>query len=180
MEEIILEITVKGIRPLLQNAFSSETDGKKLLKRGKLYDDAFETNSRLIKNDDGIICQPALHFEASMIKSAAEHKFIGRKTYKDLFKASVFVSPELIPHKFQEYAIDKQAVVISKARIMRCRPRFDNWELDFTIIVHDERIDPLKVKQILENAGKYHGIGDYRPRYGLFEITNFDIAKTQG
>ena len=178
MEETILDITVKGIRPLLQNAFSSEADGKKLLKRGKLYDDEFETNSRLIKNDDGIICQPALHFEASMIKSAAEHKFIGRKTYKDLFKASVFVMPELIPHKIQEYAIDKQPVVISKARIMRCRPRFDKWELDFTIIVHDDRIDPLKVEQILENAGKYHGVGDFRPRFGLFEIASFVIVQT--
>jgi hypothetical protein len=62
---------------------------------------------------------------------------------------------------------------------LRCRPRFDDWELDFTILVHDERIDPLKVEQVLENAGKYHGIGDYRPRYGLFEITSFDIVQSQ-
>jgi len=177
MEKYKIEISVKGLRPLLQNAFTSGQEGKKLLKRGQIYDDQLEAESRLIKNKDGIICQPASHFEASMIKSAVEHKFIGRKSYKDLFKAGVFVHPELIPHKTQKYVIDKQAVVISKARILRCRPRFDNWELDFTIIIRDERIDPRKVEQVLECAGKYHGIGDYRPRYGLFELTRFDIGE---
>jgi len=179
MEESKIEVTVKGIRPLLQNAFTGDQGGKGLLKRGKLYDEQSETENRLIKNKAGVICQPASHFETSMIKSATEYKFMGRKSYKSLFVAGVFVFPELIPHKIQEYKIDKQAVVISKARIFRCRPRLDTWELDFQILIRDNRIDPLKVEQILENAGRYHGVGDYRPRYGLFEITKFEADQLQ-
>jgi hypothetical protein len=45
------------------------------------------------------------------------------------------------------------------------------------ILVNDDRIQPLVVKQILENAGKYHGIGDYRPRFGLFAVNVFEITK---
>lgn len=175
METTKINVSVIGIRPLLQNAFTEDKASKKLLKKGKLYNDQDETESRLIKNGEGVICQPASHFEASMIKSAAEHKFLGRKSYKDLFKASVFVKPNLIPHKIQDYVVDKQPVVVSKARIFRCRPRFDKWELNFTVFIHDDRIDSLKLEQILKNAGKYHGVGDYRPRYGLFEISKFNI-----
>ncbi|KPA15232.1 hypothetical protein MHK_004565 [Candidatus Magnetomorum sp. HK-1] len=113
-----------------------------------------------------------------MIKSATEFKFSGRKTYKELFKAGVYVDPLYIPHKIQTFEIDKQPVVINKARIMRCRPRFDDWELEFKIQIRDDRIEGLIVKEVLENAGKYHGIGDYRPRYGLFEVTKFNILSS--
>jgi hypothetical protein len=170
-----IAVSVKGTRPLLQNAFSTNQSTSTPAKKGQIYDDQVETDNRLIKNENGEICQPALHFEASMIRSATEFKFKGRKTYKELFKAGVFVEPLLIPHKKPTYAIDKQRVVISRAAILRCRPRFDDWELDFHVAIHDDRIEPLVVKEILENAGKYHGIGDYRPRYGLYEVTSFEV-----
>lgn len=169
-----IKVAVKGTRPLLQNQFRVATEGPP--KKGQVYDDEMEVKQRLIIDDKGKICQPALHFEAAMIKSAAEFKFQGRKTFKDLFKAAVFIEPMLIPHKLTRYVIDRQAVVIAKARIIRCRPRFDKWELYFTILVNDDRIQPLVVKQILENAGKYHGIGDYRPRFGLFTVSVFQPA----
>ena len=175
MDEIIIDVSVKGQRPLLQNAFLEESN---VSKKGHVYVDEEEANKRLIKDKDGIICQPGIHFEASMIKSATEFKFSGRKTYKDLFKAGVFVDPLYIPHRIQTFEIDKQPVVINKARIMRCRPRFDDWELEFKIQIRDDRIEGLIVKEVLENAGKYHGIGDYRPRYGLFEVTKFNILSS--
>ena len=62
MEKFKIQISVKGLRPLLQNAFTSDQEGKRLLKRGQIYDDQLEAESRLIKNEDGIICQPALCF----------------------------------------------------------------------------------------------------------------------
>jgi hypothetical protein len=71
--------------------------------------------------------------------------------------------------------VDKQGVVVQKARIMRCRPRFDEWELRFEMILRDERLEPLNIRNILESAGKYVGIGDYRPRYGLFQIVEFEV-----
>lgn len=168
-----VKAAVKGTRPLLQNVFVNTDSSGSPIKKGKVYDDEEEARRRLILNDNGNICQPALHFEATLIKSAAEFKFQGRKTYKDLFKAAVFIEPMMIPHKFPDYVIDKQPVVISKARIIRCRPKLEKWELNFDILVNDDRIQPLVLRQILENAGKYHGIGDYRPRYGLFVVTAF-------
>jgi len=110
-----------------------------------------------------------------MVKEAVNHKLAGKKTYKDAFKAGVFVRPDLIPHKNQAWTIDKRTAVIGTSRIWRCRPQFDDWELDFTIEIRDERIQPALVKEVLTLAGLYVGIGDYRPRFGLFEVTRFDV-----
>jgi len=173
MDDIKINVIIKGIRPLLQNKFSEESENNLPSKKGKKYDDQVEAEKRLEKNKDKTICQPASHFEACMIKSAAEFKFQGRKTYKDLFKAGVFVSPNMIPHKKQKYEIDKRPVTVNRSKIWRCRPRFDKWELSFQVVILDDRIDPLVAKEVLENAGRYHGIGDYRPRFGLFEVVKF-------
>jgi len=173
---MIIEAGIVGTRPLLQNSFSAGFENRGPSKKGKIFGEETEADKRLVRNEKNVICQPSSHLEATMIKSAAEFKFMGRKTFKDLFRAGVFVLPTLIPHLNQNYAIDKQAVVVSKARIIRCRPRFDEWSLEFHIQIFDDRIEPLVVKQILENAGKYHGIGDFRPRFGLFKLTKFETV----
>ena len=50
------------------------------------------------------------------------------------------------------------------------------WKLEFNIDIEDE-IDPNAVKEALEIAGKYVGIGDWRPekkgKYGKFQVTSF-------
>ena len=179
MEEFIkIAVSVSGTRPLLQNPFLGlEESDDKVVKKGIVYNDEDECQKRLIKDVEGNLCQPARHFEASMVKSATEFKFKGHKTYKDLFKAGVFVDPLLIPHKNDKWVIDKCAVKIGQARVPRCRPRLDKWSLDFQIEVRDDRIEPLVVEQVLVNSGKYHGIGDDRPRHGLFKVDKFEIVK---
>lgn len=109
-----------------------------------------------------------------MVKSASDFKFAGKKTYKEVFKSGIFVDPLLIRHMKTDWHVDKQSVVVQRARILRCRPHFDEWELKFQITLRDDRIQPAIVREILESAGKYVGIGDYRPRYGLFEIVKFE------
>ena len=72
----------------------------------------------------------------------------------------------------------KALVVIpsTKGRVMRYRPIFKKWKLEFNIDIEDE-IDPNAVKEALEIAGKYVGIGDWRPekkgKYGKFQVTSF-------
>jgi len=169
-----IDVSIAGIRPLLQNAFVRDNNSE-TVKKGQTYDDLEEAEKRLIKGSDGSICQPATHIEGCLVKAATEFKFQGKKTYKDIFKAGIFVDPLLIPHQNPHWEIDKQRVVVNRAGILRCRPRFDNWSLNFTILVREERLQPRIIQDILYHAGKFHGIGDYRPRFGLFQITSFEM-----
>lgn len=175
--EVNCEVT--GFRPLLQNDLNAmELDAQQTVaKKGQVYEPEEEAEKRLTLNTEKVVCQRATHFEAAMTKSATGFKFQGMKTYKDLFKAGVFVEPLLIPHLNQEWVIDTQFVKIGAARVPRCRPRFDEWKLKFTLSVTDDRVPPAVLKSILEEAGRSQGVGDYRPRYGLFEITKWELIK---
>jgi len=168
-----VDVHVKGIRPLLQNHGQEEENGA--AKKGAVYDDVEETEKRLIKDDKGSICQLATHFEGCLIKSGTEFKFKGQKTYKDIIKAGVLVDPYYIPHLIPEYRIHKAFVRIGKSRIMRCRPEFPEWELQFNVEVTDDRLQAPVLKQIFENAGAYYGVGDWRPRFGLFDVIGWEV-----
>ena len=60
---------------------------------------------------------------------------------------------------------------------MKGRARMDEWELKFQIICIDLRANAKDIQDILSYAGSYVGIGDYRPRYGRFEVVSFDEVK---
>jgi hypothetical protein len=174
----VVSVTVVGIAPLLQNRFPEEVkvEGESKIKK-KVYVDKEEALVRLYQTKDGKVYQPARHFEASMIKAATNYTFEGRKSYKDAFKGGIFVTPNEIIHKYQKWEVDRQPVVVQRARIMRCRPRFDKWELTFDIQILDDRITPDVVREVLDYAGLYLGVGDMRPRYGKFQVTEFKVKK---
>jgi hypothetical protein len=54
--------------------------------------------------------------------------------------------------------------------LIRTRPRFDEWAADITIRFDDERINPAQIRDILVAAGDSVGIGDFRPKFGRFEV----------
>jgi hypothetical protein len=167
-----IDVTIRGSKPLLQHKFNTTVDSSK--KKKKVYSAEEDAKNSLIEKD-GIVCQPAVQIEGAMIRSAVDFKYEGKKTFKDAVKAGVEVSPEFIPHKIVSWYVDSRPAVINRSRIMKSRPRFDEWELDFQIKIHDDRIEPTTVKEILKNAGDYFGIGDYRPKFGLFEVTKWNV-----
>ena len=72
------------------------------------------------------------------------------------------------------------ALYVKRARIgqskhIRVRPRFDDWSAEGEIVVQDEQITEGVLRDILEFAGKYKGLGDWRPgsktpgTFGTFE-----------
>lgn len=174
----IIKVKIKGTAPLLHNKFVPET-GSKTKKKITYYDPQKEAEKVLYTDDAGNVVQPAIHMEAGLIKSATDFKIPGgnRKTFKDAFKGGIFVEPKLIHHINPSWVVDEQSVVIQKARIMRARPRFDEWSLEFEIQNIDERISTDLIKEVLENLGKYQGIGDNRPRYGRFMVEAFDVIQ---
>lgn len=55
--------------------------------------------------------------------------------------------------------------------VMRCRPMFPDWSLDVPLVFEPSVIDESDLRDIAERAGLMIGIGDYRPRFGRFEVS---------
>jgi len=166
--------TILGVAPLLQHRYPSEKEETKITKTRGARDYSGEAELALYKDEAGKIYQPAEHILGALIKAAGDFKITGRgkKTYKDLIKSAVVIFPDAIPHKKTKWIVDRRPVVVQRARIMRERPRFDDWELNFIIETLDEQLPISALKEILDQAGKV-GIGDFRPRFGRFMVTEF-------
>ena len=175
----IIDVSIRGIAPLLQHRFAGEDVTDAPLKKAGKIDYSGESLKALYRESNGTIYQPASHIERAMVKAAARYQIggKGKKTYKDIFSYAILVMPIGIPHKLQDWVIDRQPVVVQRARVMRERPRFNQWELDFEIHLLDDQVKPEIVNTILVDAGQTVGIGDYRPKYGRFMVTSFQVRK---
>jgi hypothetical protein len=74
--------------------------------------------------------------------------------------------------------LDIRPVVVNRARVTRIRPAFKpGWKLSFVTNILDDELPANMVHDILALAGKAVGIGDYRPKFGRFMVTHFEVVK---
>jgi hypothetical protein len=169
-------VKIKGIKPLLMHAPTGLGDKPKL-RRGEHLDPKEEAESYLYKDAEGKICIPAVNVKACIREAGRNYKVSGRRTtFAAMIRAGLDIKPyPMIPLIFDgSWQVDVRPVVVQRNRILRARPRFDKWSLKFEIVNNEPTIihkDTLK--KILIDAGKYYGLGDFRPEFGLFEVVEF-------
>jgi hypothetical protein len=136
-----------------------------------------EALQAIYRDADKRICLPAQHVKAALRQAANEYKVPGRGrgTYRGHVMAGITVLPSEIPLHIpnnldpeETWVLDVRPVRVQRARVLRGRPRFDKWELEFEIEVEDDLLDSEILKTLVEHAGRYEGIGDFRPEFGLF------------
>ncbi len=174
-----VQVVIKGITPLLMHRFPMAGAEDTSKKSTGVPDWKAEGELGLYKDAKGHIYQPASHIEGALKQASKTLKVPGKRgaTYARLVGSAVSIEPDAIPHKITKYEIDARPVVIQRARIIRYRPIFNDWELSFQIIIGDDQIPIEVVKLALEHAGQYVGIGDYRPgrggKFGKFMVTQY-------
>lgn len=171
-----LTISLKGVRPLLMHSPNSMMVPKtNNSRKTSNYVPEDEAAAALHKDKDGTICVPAMAILGCMREAAKEHKVPGKgkKTLTKYVLSGLHIEPEMIPLTPQEYEVDARPVVVMRSRVIRWRPRFDEWSLTFRVKLIDESIfNPTLVRNVIEDAGKFVGLLDFRPYFGLFEVTS--------
>lgn len=179
MKRIKVRIEGKGLG-LLQHRFGvttqEEAKGPKKKNQKQTSD---EVENYLYMNDDKI-CQPGNHIHKMLMRCGAKYQIPGQKklTYKNIIGAgAISIEPDYIIHEIQDWVVDERAVIVNRGRIIRKRPYFPKWALQFTLLYDEDEIPKSTIKDILEYAGERNGIGDYRPEkggpFGKFIVTEF-------
>lgn len=88
----------------------------------------------------------------------------------------IFDGPKTVRDLYDQRFVDRRPVGVQDARVMRVRPRFNEWGLRFTLVVDESVINPDEVKAALEFGGARKGLLDHRPRFGRFEIVSWKVA----
>lgn len=149
---------------------------KKAGKKTKALTDDEQYEMHSYKKD-GKFIQPAEMIEAAMVKAGVNWCMDGKKTYKDAFKAGIFIDPVEIEHEIQDFHPDARwgKNPNTGGAIWVVRPCADKWKLTFTInLLLDEKIPNEVLKDALDYAGLYVGIGAWRPKFGRFKVTSFE------
>lgn len=181
MAEKVYDVEIKGVTALLQNRFAGgEPDTSTKKKTETTKENSVE--NALYVLPDGKTYQPAESIRQALIEAGKAFKK-GRANLSKTFASFCMVSPEAIIIK-EKWTTDRRAVVIpsTKGRVMRNRPRFDEWNLKFQItILDDDEINEKTLHDALDYAGHYIGIGDYRPQkkgmYGRFIVSSIKASK---
>tara|TARA_R110000868_G_scaffold20806_3_gene87477 strand:- start:1787 stop:2359 length:573 start_codon:yes stop_codon:yes gene_type:complete len=66
--------------------------------------------------------------------------------------------------------VDTRGVKVQRARVQRTRPIFRAWSLSVSLMVDTDVMEVDQVFSAAEAAGKLVGIGDFRPRFGRFDV----------
>jgi hypothetical protein len=187
----IVHTEIRGLSALLQHRFGEQAEVEEatraqLIRNGTPREQAEAT----VYRDHGGCCYfPGAAIARMLREAGGGHKLRGsRKAVKWVVPAAVIVVEEAISildangKPVDDFEVDSRPVTIpaTKGRIMRHRPRWDEWQAAFTLEV-DESVLPVDlVHQLLEEGGRRIGIGDFRPEkggsFGRFEVTAWTTA----
>lgn len=112
----------------------------------------------------------------AMLVSGAKLQKLGAK-----FKSAVMVVEDRIPVEYSgprtieamfndRRFVDVRSVKVGTAKLMRYRPAFREWALNLTVAYNEESVNSGEVIKAATDAGLLVGIGDFRPRFGKFEV----------
>lgn len=132
------------------------------------------------RNDKGELCIPSEYLRQAIIHAAKfrQDPRSPRKSAMDLFKASVVCLDPLSSLGVKDWDYeDRRRVVIQRNGVNRTRPAMKSgWVSEFQLmILLPEYVEPSILNEVITNAGKLVGLGDFRPTYGRFHITNFKV-----
>lgn len=178
-----VEFTLEGNSDFLFHRWNCEAvDAKANAAKGskaKKCDDIESYVYRLDNNNLGI---PGEYVRQAVVNAAKyrQDPRSPRKSAMDLFKAGVVNLTPLadLGKPTWDYE-DRRRVVIQKSGINRTRPALKSgWKVTFIFMINlPQYIESSVFHEVLINAGRLIGIGDFRPTYGRFNVTNFIILK---
>lgn len=176
-----VEVRILGTSPLLFHAWNVESVAEKsAAKKGSKTKKEDDVESYVYRNSDGYLCIPGEYLRMALINSAKfrQDPRSPRKSAMDLCRAGIVCLTPLASLGSKDWDfLDKRRVVIQRNAITRSRPAFkEGWRATIQLLVNlPEYISPAFLNEIIGNAGKLIGLGDFRPSYGRFQVVGFKV-----
>ena len=128
--------------------------------------------------DSGELYIPGLSIQRCLVSAATFSKGKGRATLQKPVAACVLITPERCLLGTKTFEVDSRAVVIQKSgRIVRHRPRINEWKASFLAEYDTELISATELRQVVDDAGKRVGLMDFRPEckgsFGRFMVVEW-------
>lgn len=177
------QVTIEGVAPILFHRWNCESvESKSKAKKGSAEKKSDDVESYVYRNDKKELCIPGEYLRGSIIAASKfqQDPRSPRKSAADLFKASIVSLTELasLGAKDWDY-LDKRRVCIQRNAITRSRPAMkEGWTATFILMCNlPEYVDAQLLNSTIQQAGKLIGLADFRPSFGRFNVTSFEVLE---
>ena len=190
-----IQVTIEGTTPLLMNKFTDAnalavSGGSSAVMTGNKGTPREQAERKLYLDEHGTLHVPGTNIFRAIIDAGTFHKAGKSKitTQKSSLVPAAVALVELTcplrgPDGEPKWEVDSRSVVIPSTggRIMAHRPRLDRWSVSFTLEIDTGMFAVSLVRQLVDDAGKRIGLGDYRPArkgpFGRFVVTKWATEK---
>lgn len=176
-------VTIEGTAAFLCHRWSTEAVAEKAAAgkntKAKKTDNVESYVYRTPNNEIGI---PGEYLRQAIIEAGRwiQDPRSPRKSARDLFKAGVVSLTDVASLGKTEWDyLDARRVQVQRAGITRVRPAFlPGWRVEFEFqILIPEYLTPMMILNVITQAGRLVGLGDFRPTFGRFNVIKFEVME---
>jgi len=192
MEMHFVDVTIKGISPLLMHRFTEEATiavedsphkGRARFDRKTATPREIAQHHAYINEADGHLVLPIANLTAAIMDAGSFFK-IGKKqvtTQKSsLVPAGLWLQGAYCDLGTSEFEVDSRRIVNANNNnpAISHRPRLDEWSCQFTLEHDISMFDDTLARALVDTAGKRIGVGSYRPQrrgtFGRFVVDKWE------
>lgn len=180
------KVIIEGKTPYMQHRMDDQKLEEWEKKRGRIIERDDVAKEDLVRAEFHMYRDeetkspyiPAEQIRGSLINAGAFMKSkVGnaKKSMKNVVAGMFYVFPEKIMLT-ENWVVDKRSAVNKniKARVICIRPKWKQWQVEFELHVDNDTITEQTVRELLDYAGNYCGVGSFRPTnngmFGRFDV----------
>jgi len=188
-----IEVVIEGVTPLICNRFTELSElqvsnGTSAVLRGKKGTPREQAEPKCYRDKQARFTIPGNNLFKAIIDGGAfikngKSKLSTQKSSLVPSFLSMLTTDAVLTDKgnkpLRDFEVDSRSVVIPSTggRIMAHRPRFDEWRLAFDLDLTEAECDPKLARELVDNAGRKVGLGDFRPArkgpFGRFKVVGW-------
>lgn len=177
--------TLKGVAPILLHAWNIASIAEKATAaKGSKSKKSDDLESYAYRTAEGLLGVPGANVHAAIAAAGKFHQDprSPRKSASDLCKAAIVPLTLVAPFEpavtTWDYE-DQRRVRVQNAGITRVRPAMrEGWQITVELLVTlPQYISPTLLHKLLCDAGALAGLCDFRPSYGRFAVTHFEVVE---
>jgi hypothetical protein len=179
-----VELSLRGVADLLFHRWNCEAvEAKAKAAKGSAVKKSDDVESYVYRNREGELCIPGEYLRQAVVAAAKyrQDPRSPRKSAMDLVKAAVVSLTPLASLGITEWDYEHRCrVQVQRNGVTRVRPAISaGWTASFILLVNlPEYVSSDMLHALASDAGRLIGMADFRPTYGRFQITRFDLLDT--
>lgn len=183
-----INVKIEGVTPLLINRFKEvDEQPEAIAKRGKKDYGTPRHQAELTAYKDEAsqkLWVPSTWISGALTNVSSDYKAVSsKKSLKSIIGGTVTPTEEKLyfceGYHLKDIEVDSRPVVIQRARVMKHRARLEKWSLAFSLQLDDTLIEAPRLHELLTDAGRRSGLGDFRPPkggpFGKFNIVSWEV-----